>query len=70
MGPACILGIGGGARGFGSAVLVHAHNLTTRLFLFQDNMGIQHEMCVGLKKGKKVTPIAKKTRPSSMKGVG
>ncbi|XP_003388843.1 PREDICTED: 60S ribosomal protein L36-like [Amphimedon queenslandica] len=31
-------------------------------------MGIQHEMCVGLKKGKKVTPIAKKTRPSSMKG--
>lgn len=68
MGPACILGIGGGARCcFGS---VHAHNSTTRLFLFQDNMGIQHEMCVGLKKGKKVTPIAKKTRPSSMKGVG
>ena len=32
-------------------------------------MGMQHEMCVGLKKGKRVTPLQRKTKPSNMKGV-
>jgi large subunit ribosomal protein L36e len=31
-------------------------------------MGIQYEMCVGLKKGKRVTPINRKTKPSNLKG--
>ena len=32
-------------------------------------MGIQYEMCIGLKKGRRVTPMTKKTRPTNMKGV-
>lgn len=31
-------------------------------------MGIQYEMCIGLKKGRRVTPMTKKTRPTNMKG--